>query len=281
MQHKKTKHIVCYSGGHSSALVAIEVVRKYGINNVVLLNHDINPNFEHSDIKRFKREVVDYLGLPITYANCLDISQPERLPNQFQVCMIAKAFKVGNGQPLCTNRLKTAPFYNWLNKNCTPGNAIIYYGFDNSEADRIARRQKIIHSLGYSSCYPLAEWKRTIHSTVEIGIKPPCTYAQFKHANCVGCLKAGRRHWYVVYCTRPDVWEEAKAAENYIGYTILPGESIESLEPLFDAMKTACIPASEHIPHQRFWADVAKFVKPNQREYWVQSTIFMPCECSV
>ncbi len=30
------KHIVCYSGGHSSALVAIEVVRKYGKENCVL-----------------------------------------------------------------------------------------------------------------------------------------------------------------------------------------------------------------------------------------------------
>ena len=36
------KHIVCYSGGHSSALVAVEVVRKFGKENVVLLNHDIN-----------------------------------------------------------------------------------------------------------------------------------------------------------------------------------------------------------------------------------------------
>ena len=56
----KTKHIVCYSGGHSSALVAIEVVRKYGKENVILLNHDINPRFENNDIKRFKKEVSDY-----------------------------------------------------------------------------------------------------------------------------------------------------------------------------------------------------------------------------
>lgn len=36
------KHIICYSGGHSSALVAIEVARKYGAGDVVLLNHDIH-----------------------------------------------------------------------------------------------------------------------------------------------------------------------------------------------------------------------------------------------
>lgn len=46
-----SKHIVCYSGGHSSALVAIEVVRKYGNKNVVLLNHDINSSVENEDQK--------------------------------------------------------------------------------------------------------------------------------------------------------------------------------------------------------------------------------------
>ena len=35
-------HIVCFSGGESSAIVAIEVVRKFVKENVVLLNHDIS-----------------------------------------------------------------------------------------------------------------------------------------------------------------------------------------------------------------------------------------------
>ena len=47
------KYIVCYSGGHSSALVAIEAVRKYGKEDVILLNHNISPEVEHKDIKRF------------------------------------------------------------------------------------------------------------------------------------------------------------------------------------------------------------------------------------
>lgn len=47
------KHLVCYSGGHSSALVAIEVVRKFGKENVILLNHDIKSTSEGEDIKRF------------------------------------------------------------------------------------------------------------------------------------------------------------------------------------------------------------------------------------
>ena len=62
------KHIVCYSGGHSSAIVAIEVVRKFGAENVILLNHDISPKVEHEDIKRFKNEISAYIGVEITHA---------------------------------------------------------------------------------------------------------------------------------------------------------------------------------------------------------------------
>ena len=62
-------HIVCFSGGHSSAIAAVEVVRRYGAENTMLLNHDLCPHTEDADIKRFKNEVSDYLGVPITYAN--------------------------------------------------------------------------------------------------------------------------------------------------------------------------------------------------------------------
>jgi PP-loop superfamily ATP-utilizing enzyme len=59
----KVKYVVCFSGGHSSALVAIETVRKYGKENVILLNHDISISVEDEDIKRFKNEVAQYLDI--------------------------------------------------------------------------------------------------------------------------------------------------------------------------------------------------------------------------
>jgi hypothetical protein len=85
---------VCYSGGHSSALVAIEVVRRFGADGVVLLNHDINGRVEDADVKRFKREVAAFLGLPITYANHARVDEWD----QFDVVMHARAFKVRNGE---------------------------------------------------------------------------------------------------------------------------------------------------------------------------------------
>lgn len=108
------KHIVCFSGGHSSAIAAVEVVRKFGAEDTILLNHNLCPRTEDADIKRFKKEVSDYLGVPITYANMPGWD----VKDQFDVCMEIKAFKAGaQSTAFCTNRLKTEPFHKWLSEH--------------------------------------------------------------------------------------------------------------------------------------------------------------------
>lgn len=269
------KHIVCYSGGHSSALVAVECVRKFGASSVILLNHNLNASVECADVKRFKREISEYLGVPITYANIGGIDDPNELPDQFDVCESAKAFKVVSGQELCTNRLKTAPFNEWLANNVSDKDkVVIYYGFDANEKNRITRRSTILGSQGYRTDYPLAFWDRTIQSTAEIGIEPPMQYEHFKHANCMGCLKAGKQHWYVVYCTRPDIYERAKLSESRIGYTILREDSLGELEAVFSDMKRLGVPATEHINSSAFWSGVKKIGIDTSTD---QDRI--PCEC--
>jgi hypothetical protein len=265
-----TKHICCYSGGHSSALVAIEVVRKHGKENVYLINHDIHPGVEAEDIKRFKREVAEYLGLPITYVN-----HPEwDVKDQFDIVMDAGAFKVGNGTALCTNRLKTAPFHKWLEDNAEKGKDVLYYGFDANEGVRIQRRVGILSQMGYKSDYPLAYWERTIQSTREIGIEPPNTYADFKHANCTGCLKAGKQHWYIVYKTRKDIWEKAKLAEEVIGYSILKDAYLEELEEDFEKMLQLGITTTEHEKGVTFFARVRRTFRDIESD-----ADALPCEC--
>lgn len=269
------KYIVCYSGGHSSALVAVEAVRKLGKENVILLNHDISAEVEDADIKRFKQEVSNYLEVPIAYAN-MDGWQTK---TPLDICMEIKAFKVGNGTALCTNRLKTEPFMKWLSENYPsvpfePREDIkILYGFDGNENHRIQRRIGILLAQGYLSDYPLAFWDRTIQNIEEIGINRPNTYQLFRHANCIGCLKAGRQQWYIVYCTRPDIWEKGKLAEREIGYTIIKGVSLLELESKFEAMKQAGIIPSESIKPQSFWAMVKKELG-NDND-------ILPCDCSV
>jgi len=217
--------VVCYSGGHSSALVAIEAARKYGSDNVILLNHDISSTVEHEDIKRFKVEVADYLGVPITYANAENFEEMTPLA----VAKMKAGFS-GNGRDcFCTWHLKTEPFRRWLKENFpadedSPRKDIrILYGFDPNEKIRVLRRAMNLRNEGYRAGFPLCvkPWKRTIYSTEEIGITRPSTYKIWKHANCMGCLKAGKQHWYVVFCLRPDIFEEAVQAEAELGYSII------------------------------------------------------------
>lgn len=266
--HQETKHIVCFSGGHSSALVAVEVVRRFGPDNVILLNHDINPDVEDADIKRFKREVADFLVLKITYANHANWD----LMDQFDVAREARAFKVGVKNVICTHRLKTEPFARWLKENVADKNAVIYYGFDANERVRIQRRSSILASQGFRSDYPLALWERTIHSTEEIGIKPPLTYGVWKHANCIGCIKAGQQHWYTVFCTRPDVWERAKRAEDDIDHSIMRAGFLEELEPKFKQMREAGVSPGEKTHPNTFWSRAKKHLKVIQEDQ-------KPCEC--
>lgn len=269
------RHVVLFSGGHSSALVAIEVVRRYGTAGVVLLNHDINARVEDADIKRFRREVAEHLGLPVTQANHPRVAEWD----QFDVMESARAFKVRNGEELCTSRLKTEPFRRWLAEHCPPGSATMYYGFDATEEHRIRRRATILAAMGYESAFPLAHWKRTIQSTREVGIEPPLTYSTFKHANCVGCTKAGWQHWYVVRATRPDVWERAKLAEDRIGHSIHRDAYLHEREEEFDAMLAAGVEPTEHVPSGAFWANARKATRHLPLFDEVAAKDERPCEC--
>lgn len=282
-------HIVCYSGGHSSGLVAIEVVRKFGKENVILLNHDISPKMEDADIKRFKKELADYLELPITYANIKGIDIPGDLPDQFDVCMEAGAMTDQAGHALCTHRLKTEPFYKFLANNfplvdtlfenakvCT-----IYYGFDAKETVRIQRRSGILGAMGYKSDYALALWvERTIYNTIEIGILPPSTYSVWKHANCKGCLKASLLHWYVTYVHEPDIYAKGIILEEAVDYTVHTvvrngvkmTVSLKELQPIFEQLKQEGWPATEHQSEIKFANKL--------RQYGLkEENVGKPCEC--
>jgi len=261
------KHIVCYSGGHSSALVAIEVFRKFK-NNIILLNHDINASVEDQDIKRFKNEVASYLGIEITYANYKNFESMD----QFDISVNHGGFLKGTGgratmSAACTTILKTEPFHKWLETNVPDKDCIIYYGFDENENVRIQRRAPILASQGYKSDYHLALWKvRKIKSTKEVGIEPPLTYSHWKPANCQGCLKGVRQHWNVTFIPTPDLFEKAKNAEDELDYTIIKGISLTELEPMFEKMKCLGIEASEHVQSQQFWSQAKKILKVSDED---------------
>lgn len=115
--------------------------------------------------------------------------------------------------------------------------------------------------------------QRTISTTLEIGINPPNTYSIWKHANCIGCLKAGKQHWYCVYVHRRDVFEEAKEAESIIGHAIISEDVwLKDLEIDFEKMKIAGVPANEHVPSGKFWKSAKNYTEKGL-------TDLFPCEC--
>ncbi len=279
------RHIVCFSGGHSSALVAEAVVRRFGKDAVTLLNHDINPNVEDADVKRFKAEVAAALGMVITQANYKGLPAAE-LPDQFDISLKNSSggfgFKQpGTGNAFCTHDLKTKPFDAYLAVHHTPGTATIYYGFDDDEQPRIARRRMILSAKGYDTCFPLAEWPDTLESITALGIAPPLGYGTYKHANCAGCLKGGMQHWYVTYCHRPDVYQKASGTEERLGYSILSDSRGGTKKPLFLSalaepfarMKCAGVPSSEHYPEAKFQRYLKQYRLP-------EISLFAPCECA-
>lgn len=298
------KHLICFSGGHSSGLVALEVAEKFGTENMILLNHDISKETEHEDIKRFKKELADYLGLKITYANYKNNIVTK---NQFDISLEKKGFAIRTNviTPICTVELKTKPFHDWLINNSN--NYIIYYGFDSTEKHRIIRRQNILKNMGYHSDYPLALWykedidiynnfdgqlnfieniellepkftgNRKFYNTNQIGIKPPLTYSKFKHANCIGCIRAGKQHWYIVYCLYPDIFERAKTAEIILKHSIIKNSFLHELENLFEEMKLNNIEPNENIESSKFWHNVKKVLKKNTFD--IQDLFSCSIEC--
>lgn len=152
---------------------------------------------------------------------------------------------------------------------------VIYYGFDANETSRIQRRVGILLSDGYVSDYPLALWKdRTINSTNEVGITPPNTYSVWKHANCTGCLKAGKQHWYLVYLHRRDLFEKAKYAEEVIGHSIMKEDYLSELEEEFSILSEANVTTTEHEDGRTFAARARRVIKTITIDEDQK-----PCEC--
>lgn len=271
------KILVAFSGGQQSAVSAIEVHEKYkklyGTDfckeNIILLNHDISSKVEHESIKKFKKEVSSYLGIPITYANADNFE--ERTP--LKVVKSLGIIQTRPGQAFCTSILKTRPFYKYLETYCKDReNYKIVYGFTEDEPERISRRRTYLMSMGYDTEFPLAEGHRTIWNISDVGIKKPIVYRIFQHANCIGCLKANSKaHWYCVFCLRPDIFEEAMLTEEMQNHSIIRDVFLKDMVPYYEKLQAMGICPSDKGDNQSFWADVKKHL-PDQPS-------FVPCDC--
>ena len=123
-------------------------------------------------------------------------------------------------------------------------------------------------AMGYQTEYPLTWETRTIHEIEEVEIDRPKPYSIFNHANCTGCLKAGKQHWFIVYCLYPEIWAKAKQAEDAIGYSILKQGYLSEFEAEFAKLKEKALPPTEKTKPQKI---ARKLIKDDDN---------LPCECS-
>lgn len=233
------KHIVLFSGGAASAYVAWLVAQEQKKEDIILLH---TPTYsEHPDADRFRKQVSDYIGIPITTAedgrNIWDlIIQKQCLPS-FHI-------------PYCTQVLKQIPRVKYL--KTIEKLYTIYIGFGPDEYRRV---QKMTARDEWPMSFPLfeknisgEEVKRIIRQEWKICLPEP--YLYLEHNNCIPCFKGGKAHFFKVWKYYPNEFQKAVEAEIYTGHTVFKDITLPQLalkwrlrgeqENLFDE-ETPCL----------------------------------------
>jgi 3'-phosphoadenosine 5'-phosphosulfate sulfotransferase (PAPS reductase)/FAD synthetase len=213
------KHICLFSGGAASALMSQMVADEHGAENVILLH---TPTFsEHPDADRFRKQVADRIGIPITtQADGRDIWQIIDDEN----CLPS------NWIPFCTRILKqeqAEKFYKTLTDDF-----VIYAGYGADEPGRIQKQTARFSGMWRKARYPLAERGLTGADAKRIiiqdwGICLPEPYKYLEHNNCIPCFKGGVRHFWRVWKHYPEQFWKAVEKERAIGHTVFKDKSLE------------------------------------------------------
>ena len=220
------KHIVLFSGGVQSAYVAHLVVQQHGKEDTILLWHD--PKAEDVDNRRFVFEMAGWLGVPVTERS--DGRSPWELFED-------EKFLGNNRVPLCSRILKREQGLKFIKHEMKGIPFILYFGYGREEPRRVQKVSQLYGVQGIKTAFPLftgdidrdAAWSWLLTT----GIKPPRIYQTLQHANCVGCIRAGRGHWWAVWKHHPVEYERAAKAERDFGHTIISDISLDALSTRF------------------------------------------------
>lgn len=196
------KHIISYSGGIGSAISAVMVSNKYGVENTLLLFADTL--IESPDLYAFNKAFVKKFNIPI-----ITISDG-RTPWE-----IFKDVKyIGNTRvDPCSRILKRDLIKKWLKENYAPDNCNIYVGIDCSEEHRLSRVIKNNVPFIYRSILIenniFLNTKDKIKFCEENELPIPILYTLgLAHNNCGGfCVKAGLGQFKKVYEKLPEVYK--------------------------------------------------------------------------
>ena len=192
-------HVVMLSGGLCSFFAAHRVLEQQDRSKVTLLFADTLS--EHPDLYRFLDDAEARLQHPITRIQ-YGMSLWELFEEQGMIA--------NTRADLCSRILKRDLCDKWVKDNCAPM-PTIYFGFDWSEANRLAG---VTAAKPWAICKdPMLDpphiWKHLMPDAAkEMGIEPSSTYSDgFEHDNCGGfCVKAGHAHFALLLEKRRDVY---------------------------------------------------------------------------
>jgi len=226
-------HVVSFSSGLSSALTAVRVIDRYGLDNTRLVFMDTL--FEDADNYRFMSDFERTFDVEII-----------RLAEGRTPYEVSRAQHVIPNQKLapCTFRLKIEIFRAWLADQEKP--LTIHIGYDFAETHRSEPTRRNYEGLGYEVDFPLL-WKPIEYRPYpqvcrdDWSIEPPRMYALgYTHANCGGrCVKQGQGDWLRTLANFPDryaaieKWEaEMRDHPKRKDYALLRSQTNGSTTPL-------------------------------------------------
>lgn len=217
------KHVVMFSGGAASSVVAKMIADKYPQDTILL---HTPTGAEHSDADRFREQVANFIGLPIT----------EEKANKTLWEMVESYKQIPNDSlPYCTERLKLIPQDRFLKRLEAQGEGvIIYLGLGVDEWRRIQRVWARNQSKGRNAAFCLMDkrltgedCKKIIRDEWKVCLPEP--YKYFEHNNCIPCYKGGKGHWYKVWKYYPERFWRAAAAERRATNTVFDGITLDEL----------------------------------------------------
>lgn len=206
------RYVVAISGGKASAWCAYWTLKKFPNDDVVLYFNDTK--WEHEDLYRFLNDLSHYLKKEITFDS--DGRSPEDLFYDNRAI-------ANNMMPFCSRILKAER----LQRFYQDGDTLIF-GIGADEPQRALRLSNVYQSVAkktnksVSLMFPLISENMTSKKVddwlLSTGIEEPLLYRLgFKHNNCSGgCVRAGKKHWKMLYEKLPNVYLERERVETEV-----------------------------------------------------------------
>lgn len=202
-----TRHIVWFSCGAASAVVAKLAIESFG--KETLICYCDTSQSEHPDNARFLTDVENWLGISVTrirsdrFVSIQDVFEKTR-------------YMSGIAGARCTIEMKKLPRYQFQEDD-----DIHMFGFTADESKRIKTFEK--NNPNLKTAFLLLDANLTKPMCLQIianaGIELPAMYRLgYRNNNCIGCVKAtSAAYWAKIRDDFPEIFEERARLSREIG----------------------------------------------------------------